>query len=297
MTELAPKYEIYLEDNYGFSFLDQLKAGEYTSRVITYLANQNQLHDSLRVLTGKDVYRHLCLPCATGTAVNWLAGKRVIGDDDLRFRVGDMLKILLPFHKRKDFFPKGHPNKEKGFLIITEEGNFYHLPMICFGRGIGLKAESVRGFETVEVFREFVGSGGVILVGIDNKFILDRMPTQFKEKNGEKWTIISKIGSEETRINFRRTGHLVCLLNIERQDAIIADPYRLPQTSGSKTIMRIPISVLDQYLTSEERKVNHGIVFANKRTSLGSLKKYVVKSFVPKEVIEAVRRETFLSLL
>lgn len=151
--------------------LNQNKAASYTKKVIDDLDKEGKLGDNFLIFRTndlKEITRHLCLPTVCSSAINILRGKKIIGDEDGDFRVGDFYRIFIPLHSTK---PTGLPAPyDKGWWVMDKEGNIFHQAIIAFAKAFGIQAQSIIDYPSVEWVFEKIGKhrAAAVSVSVNN---------------------------------------------------------------------------------------------------------------------------------
>ncbi len=285
-------------NNYKFAVLDQIKAADYTLKVIKDIDTSTGLDPSLGAIKETDIFRlrrGLCLPSASASCINWVVKNRLIGDDKGEIKVGDIYRILLPFHGRKDFSDIDSDRIEKGWLFATPEGDVYHQAIVAFSEGLGVPALPVVGFDSISTFKPILNRGGAVAVSLDNKFVIDhtlRNNNGLIEKTDTEWKILIEGPNGLESRKFEEGRHVVSVLDITEDDfAIIIDSFRLPQMSEESIILKLPIKEIDKYLNYSTGGSSRGILFAKNRNIFSSWKNKAAKVCVPEEIITTVKKD------
>lgn len=295
--ETDKKEKVEIRQDYGFAFLDQIKAAPYTHEVIRKLDAEGNLDASLLAVKETDVFRlrrGLCLPSAAASSINWVLGSRVIGDEDGHLKIGDLYRILLRFHGRKSFSSgENYPHLKNGWLFATEQGDVYHHAIVAFARGMGLEAESVIGITSIDIFRDLLAKGGAVAISLDNNFVLEQTlgnSPDLVKRGGEKPQILIEGADGLEYRNFENGRHVIGLLAIEDDTAIVTDSFRLPQMEAEEPVMRIPLSEVDKYLAYTTGGKARGIVFSKNKGDFETVKQFISPTSVPQEVVDRVRQ-------
>ncbi len=300
---VQPNKEVALPEkidfsNYKFAVVDQIKAADYTLKVIKDIDNSTGLDSSLSAVKETDIFRlrrGLCLPSASASCINWVVKDRLIGDDKGEIKVGDIYRILLPFHSRKDFPDIDSGRIEKGWLFATPEGDVYHQAIVAFSEGLGVPALPVVGFDSIAAFKPILKQGGAVAVSLDNKFVIDHTLGEnngLVEKIDDEWKILIEGSSGLESRKFEEGRHVVSILGFTEDDfVIIVDSFRLPQMSEESIVFKLPIKEVDKYLNYSTGGSSRGILFAKNRNTFSLWQNETAKVVVPKEVVTTVRRE------
>lgn len=291
----------YLEvdqSDYKFAVLDQIKAADYTLRVIKEIDKTFGLDNSLSAVKETDVFRlrrGLCLPSASATCINWLANSRLIGDNDANLKVGDIYGLLLPFHGKKDFQQEEARKLEHGWLFASAEGDVYHQAIVAFSEGLDTPALAVTGFDSVSNFRPLLDKGGAVAISLDNRFVLDHTLAGNGELTetlgGHSRILVDGPEGVEFR-DFEEGRHVVALLKFSKDSsAIIVDSFRLPQMAESSSIIELGTSEIDSYLDYSTDEASRGILFARNRNDLYSFQSNASNVVVPNEIVDYVREK------
>jgi hypothetical protein len=285
-------------NNYKFAVLDQIKAADYTLKVIKDIDNSTGLDSSLGAVKETDIFRlrrGLCLPSASASCINWVVKDRIIGDDKGEIKVGDIYRILLPFHSRKDFADIDPDRIEKGWLFATPEGDVYHQAIVAFSEGLGVPALPAVGFDSVATFKPLLEQGGAVAVSLDNKFVIDHTlkgNSELVEKIDNDWKILIEGPSGLESRKFEEGRHVVSILELTEDGfVIIVDSFRLPQMSEESTVLKLPIKEVDKYLNYSTGGSSRGILFAKDRNIFSLWQNEVAKVVVPEEIVATVKRD------
>lgn len=284
-----PAVEIGYEQRFMYAHIDQIRAADYARSVIDDLGNRGLLEDEgLKGVRETDVYRlrrGLCLPSAASASINWVKGERVIGDADGDIRVGDIFDIMVPYHGSKELDPR----YERGWLFSTEEGDIYHQAIVAFSEGMDVPAMPVKGFKSVRDFEPFVQEGRAVAVSFDNGFVLDKTLQNKPELvNGERQVLIEGNSGVVYR-SFEIGRHVVAILEIEDEHAVILDSFRLPQLEMEDVILRLPIYEVDDYLQNGDIGNSRAIMFSKNRSDFNDWRHLESPVSVPPQVVNAVR--------
>ncbi len=290
--------EIIHFNKYKFAVLDQIKAANYTLKTIKDIDNSTGLDSNLGAVKETDIFRlrrGLCLPSASASCINWVAKGRLIGDDKGEIKIGDIYRILLPFHNRKDFPDINSDRIEKGWLFATLEGDVYHQAIVAFSEGLGMPALSVAGFDSIATFKPLLEQGGAVAVSLDNKFVIDHTlgkNNRLVKKTGDEWKILIEGPSGLESRKFEEGRHVVSILEVTKDNSVIMiDSFRLPQMTEDSVVIKLPIKEVDKYLNYSIGGSSRGILFAKNKNTFSLWQNKATKVIVPEKIVTTVRRE------
>lgn len=279
--------------------LNQIKASPYTLEAIHSLDCVKQ-NPSLKAVRETDVYRlrrGLCLPSAAGACINKVKRERAIGDSDGSLRVGDFFRLVLPFHGTKGIIdPETGRELPQGWLVATPEGDVYHQAIIAFSQALGVTGKAVRNFKSITEFSPIIEAGGAFAVSLDNSFVIERtlksnsqLIAYSPEENPSPLILIEDEGSLDFR-EFEEGRHVVAVLEIDRERAIISDSFSLPQMKGS-LLMELDTATIDRYLNYRDGSCSRGIIFSLDSKIDQLIKpEYLSPVVVPEEIVEAIKK-------
>jgi hypothetical protein len=282
--------------------INQIKAADYTLRVISQTPIVHQ-DTSLKAVAETDVYRlrrGLCLPSAAATCINLVLRKRVIGDNDGLLKVGDIYKVLLPFHNRKNLGSINGKIIDKPWWVVTKEGDMYHHTIVAFSEGLGIATKPLININSVQDLREFLLRGGTVALSLDNHFVLEQTLrnspnlVKYDENNKPQILIEGPNGLEYRR--FENGRHVVSIIAGQNpNEVIVADSFLLPQQDPGETVFSLPIETIDRYLRYTTGGSARGIAFARSDDLFNHLSQSLINSSVmesvPQEVVNTVKDE------
>lgn len=303
ILELETYFEIKENDvpKYKVALVNQIKAAGYTHDVIRELSAQGLLDDSLNAVKETDIFRlrrGLCLPSAAASCINWVEKRRVVGDEDGRIRVGDIYRILLPYHGKRDFDNPLINALPNGWAFATEQGDVYHHSINAFSEALGVFSSAVAGFDSLGVFRKLIKEGGSVAVSLDNHFVIDQTlgkSDKFVKRVGNEDYILIDGPDGESFSQFENGRHVVSLVDFpDETSVVLIDSFCLPQMSEENMILRIELSEADRYLNYASGENARGIVFAKGRETLRSCKDYEKSVQIPDGVVEEIGEKLFV---
>lgn len=273
----------------GRVYVDQILAAGDVRRAIIELQTVGQLNADLEATVGIDVAslgRSLCLPSASATCINVVTRTRLIGDTNGMVTVGDMYRVLIPYHGRKDLADV--PPLERGWLVITPDNYMYHSAVATVAQALGVTAMPVEGFNSVEVFKGAILTTGAVAISLDNSFIYERTLRNrpdlvVRDEDGVKILIEGNGGIEYRKFGHGR--HVVTLVSITDGVATVIDPFRLPQMAMHETIVTLSVADLDGYLKYHGGGNPRAIVFGNQPGLMEDLRPLAQKVNIPMGVV------------
>jgi hypothetical protein len=206
-----------------------------------------------------------------------------------------MYRILLPFHNREDLTNLSGEKIDMPWRFSTQEGDVYHHAVVAFSIGLGISAESVTNFQSVNQFKTFLEKGGSLALSLDNWFVIEQTlgnNTDLVERsNGRaKIKIEGPNGLEYRR--FESGRHVVSILGIEDGQFKCWDSFQLPQLSFEDCLLTLEADQIDSYLKYQLGGAQRGIALAQQKKLLTEVEPWInhqVKEMVPQEVVDEVR--------
>lgn len=242
--------------------LNQTRAAPYVKEVIDDFDKKGKLSPNFwifRTSETKEIARHLCLPTASSSAINLLLGKKIIGDKDGDFRVGDFYRLFIPLHSAQ---PTGLPAPyDQGWWVMDQTGNIFHQAIIAFAQMFNVQAQSLMGFSSIEWIFEKIGQNrAVAVVSVDNRYLL----------------------GDNSHLNPGR--HSVLVLSLENKQALVFDTF----DSRSKII---DLESLNRSLAQDKTRPKQGLVFS--LTKINFPEKYVKKIHIPEKVKDEIQKSPY----
>lgn len=285
-----------LKFKYRYAYVDQKKASLFVEKVIDKYQKEGIIKpkDDFYGEKSWDLGNKMCLPSTSSMCINFIFGKRIVGDGDAKINVDDIYELLLPFHKTTPPSLE-HDKLEKGWLFASSNNELYHHSIIAFARGLGVAAQSVGGFGSITELKNVFDFRGAIALSLDNSFITDvtfagNTKIMNKTVNGDEILLENSEGEYVFR-KFARGRHVVAVVEMTDKDVTIMDPFRLPQMTNEPLIMTVPIDIVDKYLNRSKESPSRAILFSLKEEDLDKWKNIFSKIYVPKEAIEAVKQK------
>lgn len=280
--------------------VNQIKAASYTLQVIqkTPIVSRDE---SLRAVAETDIFRlrrGLCLPCAVATCINLTAGKRIIGDQDGKIKVGSIYQAVLPFHNKTDLTSIDGEKINHPWWVVTQEGDMYHHAVLAFALGLGISAQEISGFGSVDEFQNFLRQPETsIAISLDNHFVIEQTlgnnPNMVvKDVNGEARILIEGPMGTHFR-QFENGRHVVALTYSSKPNhVIVIDSFLLPQQKPNSNTMLVPTSLIDLYLQYKTGGKTRAIAFARQPNLFSCLPHKIINPkpmrSVPREVVAKV---------
>ncbi len=254
---------------------------------------------SLFAVRETDVFRlrrGLCLPSSSATCINGVLDKRAIGEthNDADITLGDIYRILLPFHNQKNLSNGQDQVFTKPWFVVTENGDMYHQAMIAVANGFNVQAQSIIGIQNVERLREFVLTGGKVALSLDNTFVidktLDRDPEFVSQRSGSFYINIDGRNGNEFR-KFEEGRHVVSIIGIDGEDFLIHDSFGLPNINAGRLFMALSAEEINPYLNYKQGGVTRGIVFAKGLSEMKDIEDLVNPDvFIPKDAVSLIQK-------
>lgn len=285
-----------MTEYYSHFAIDQIKAAAPTLEVVQHIKDI-----SLAAVKETDIYRlrrGLCLPSATATNINTLLGTRLIGEtyEDAPLRIADLYDMVLPYHNRTELEDKEGNINNRPWFVATPQGDMYHHTMIALAEGLGLHANSIENFKSLEDLLPFLEKNGALALSLDNRFVIDVTlqndpELTRKEPNGDD-SILIENGQELDFRKFENGRHVVSLLGLVGDNIIVHDSFRLPQMKHS-SVMEVPIETVNHYLRYYDNASTRGIAFATDTDSLQTIEHFENKNiFIPQELVYSIQEKT-----
>lgn len=272
--------------------VNQLKAADNVYAAIHTLKEADTLPDGLDPLLESNIYqlrRGLCLPSSSATCINKAAGFRLIGDTEGFLTVGDMYMTMMPHHGYRDGVQTA--NMPKGWLSFTSDGFFYYHAISAFSRAVGVEAQPIQGFNSLNDLNADIDEGHAFAVSLDNNFVIDHTlkdhPELIQRNDGETSILIEG----ENGLGFHKfahSRHVVAIMGREGDNYKIFDPFQLPQMKVEESFLTLPAEAVDPYLSYSTPKPSQGIIFSNGNPSRAD-RTYGYEHVVPEEVVNNVR--------
>lgn len=284
--------------SYTTFHIDQIQAVDYTLTVIEDLEERGLLSSKLVAVKETDVYRlrrGLCLPSASAVCINWIKGKRVIGDKEGKLKIGDIFKIFAPFHGKKDFLlSKPLLKLSKGWLFSTQEGDVYHQVIVALSESLGIGALSVGGFKSVRDILPLISKGGALAVSLNNKFVPEntlKNQSQLVKKIDGKVHLLIETAEGVSYRKFEDGRHVVAILDKMGEKLVVLDSYRLPQMKLEDAIFTVTIDEIDNYIENDKIGTSRAILFARDKKDLLEWKDIASRVIIPSEIIKYARAQ------
>lgn len=280
--ESAPKIAMISGKDSDF-LINQQEAADFVFKLLEKI---NIKDPSLKAFKETNIYklrRGLCLPCAVLSSVNFALGEK-------RFKaqnIANFYKQIIKMHGIKGVLDaKTGKEFEKGWLVMTSQGDVYHHAIIWWLRKQGLKADSVIGFKNIEIFRDFVNSGGVLTISLNNLFVawwikhLYPGLVDIKEKHDQKIIYLKTLNK---KFLFQNGRHVVTLLKFNKKSAVIADSYILPGIQKKEQFLEVSLQTINFFLNYHDKSVTRGIiVYPISSCKDKSIKKFINLVSLPK---------------
>jgi hypothetical protein len=273
--------------------VDQITAATSVFEAIRDLSDEGKIGPGLEAVVETDVFRlrrGLCLPCAAAACLNTVTKRRLVGDVDGEVNIGDLYRVIIPFHGKNEFKDPAVPNLEKGWLVVTPQGDMYHAAITAISKALGVPAMPVESFGGVNAFRDVLASGGAVAISMDNTFVLKETlhmrPDLVQVENDETRILIEGPGGMDFR-KFEHGRHVIALVGIEGNMAHLIDSFRLPAMKLEETRITVPVDRLDTYFDYFHGGNPRAIVFGGARKQKDELRKFASKVIVPGDVVEA----------
>jgi len=280
---------------YSVALVNQIKAADYTYEVIRRMDDVGLLDETLNAVKETDVFRlrrGLCLPCASASSINWIENKRVIGDQDGKLKVGDIYRLLLPHHGRTDIKDQNGDDLPKGWLFATDQGDVYHHAVVAFSKALGIEAEAVSGFRSLNDLRGVVEGGGAAVVSFDNKFVIEQTlkgKDTLVTNTGDKDYILIEGEEGPSFRMFEEGRHAVSLVGFENDQVVLIDSFCLPQMSEENMVVKLDIDKADRYLDYFTGETSRGIIFSKSKQVTNSCDSFKKDIIVPQRVVDEIR--------
>lgn len=253
---------------------------------------------SLLAVKETDIFhlrRGLCLPSAAATCINVVAGKRLIGENhsDARITIGDLFRILLPFHNKVNLAGEDGDFYPKPWFVVSDTGHVYHQAIIAIAKGVGINAKALTGISDIYDLLPFLQTGGTVAFSVDNHFVLDQTlhndPNLVRRTDeGDDICVEDETGERFTR--FEDGRHVLSLLGMDGNALIVHDSFKLPQMREDEPFMSLPPEIINPYLHYSQGGNTRGIAFSTEPTSFESLRPFHNdRIFIPKDVVDSVR--------
>jgi len=275
-------------------YVSQIKAANDVFKAIEEVKKGGHFPNNLRAVEETDVFRlrrGLCLPSATAACINHIARKRLVGDNDGVLTIGEIYRVMLPFHGKH---PKSLKDMRlsKGWLFATPEGDLYHHTMIALARALDLEALAINNFGSIDNFRPFIERGNAIALSLDNNFVLDitLQESGLVVKKDSRWQIKIEGRDGVSYRNFENGRHVVAVVGYEEGKYLVMDSFRLPQMQGD-IILRVAGKTIDQYLKYATGGDPRAIMFARDAGELKLGEKFSSITYVPEEVVESMKEK------
>lgn len=275
-------------------YVSQIEAADDVLKAIEELKERGLFPNNLRAVEETDIYRlrrGLCLPSATATCINHIAGRRLIGDNNGVLTIGDIYRVMLPFHGKhlKSLEGAGLNN---GWLFATPEGDLYHHTMVALAKALGLEALAINNFRSIDNFRLFIEMGNAIALSLDNNFVLNitLQESGLVVKKDGRWQIKIEDRDGVSYRNFEDGRHVVAVVGYEGGKYLVMDSFRLPQMQGD-VVLRVAGVTIDQYLNYATGGDSRAIMFAENVEELRFGEEFSSVIYVPEEVVEFMKRK------
>ncbi len=222
------------------------------------------------------IARLICLPTVALTAVNFIFGARVVGDESGEITVSDFYKVMLPLHRSE---PTKMPVPyDRGWRVVDDFGNTYHHAVAAFLKAFDLKTYSLRGFSRIgELLSAISGREAFLSLSLDNRFSLEKTV----DEEGLKYLARTypDFGSQSGR-------HAVFVSGFTGSRVFIADPFQILKKGELPKINEFDYSEIDRYLNRRGTPVR-ALVFAKKEIDFPetNMNKIYIPDYVEKEMV------------
>lgn len=262
------------ENRFGFGdmHISQLAAAPIVLEAIDiFKKSQDQKKDGLEAVYGTDVIslrRGLCLPAATCACLNGVYGERKFDEES----IAQMYTFLLPFHGASARDPVTNKAYEKGWSVVTPEGDMYY-HAICFwvdhvtkGK---ISAIPIVGYDNLRNIAQIVGdTDTTVALSLDNSFVLDWV-LKTEEETGIKFVETGKDGQilfnagELGKKPFQNGRHVVAMLDYDSVNnmILISDSFALPGMRLEHTMRWWSVDEVEKYTEYKSGVPARAIVF------------------------------------
>lgn len=221
------------------------------------------------------IARLICLPTVALTAVNFVFGVKVVGDESGEITVGDFYRTMLPLHRSEA--TKMPVPYDMGWRVVDGSGNTYHHAIAAFLKIFGLKTYSLRGFSGIaELLSAISGREAFLSLSLDNRFSWEKTV----DEDGLKY-----LARTYPDFGSRKGRHAVFVSGFTGSRVFIADPFQILKKGESPKIKEFDYSEIDRYFSHQAAPVR-ALAFSKEEIGFpeANINKIYIPDYVEKEV-------------